>query len=78
VEDRYNEMPEEELEDVARDRARIYECELVVEQRDEGWFAAFAQHEEAIGETVVRKAAEGAGDRRSALVSLLRGDDLTR
>ena len=71
-------MPEEELEDVARDRARINECDLVVEQREEGWFAAFAQHDEAIGETVVREAAEGAEDRRTALVSLLRGDDSTR
>jgi hypothetical protein len=71
-------MGDQELEDAARDRAVLRECDLVIEERPDGWFAGFVQYDDASADTVSRMSAEGASDRRYALVSLLRADDLTR
>ena len=71
-------MSDGKLQEAARDRAGMRGCELVVEERDSGWFAAFVQREEAFDEPVVLESSEViGGDRRLALLSLLRNDDLT-
>jgi protein involved in polysaccharide export with SLBB domain len=73
--DNYNELGDVGLAGVASHRAALLDCVLEVSETAGGFLAQFSRDDVA-GRVVVRSA-EGA-DRRTAVVALLRLDDLER
>jgi hypothetical protein len=69
----------EELEEFLRERASNRNCELVVEETESGWVAAFMRFDastDAQGVTIM--GGDQAADRNTALVELLRLDEIDR
>ncbi len=74
--DEYDQLSDAELADVAQDRAALRDCEFALSGTTAGHLAAF-ERDDPVGGRVALLSAE-AGDRRTAIISLLRADDLER
>jgi hypothetical protein len=72
----YPQMPDQELDDIACDRAALLGCEFDVSRTANGYLAAFERDDPVAGRAVLFSAE--AHDRRTAVISLLRQYDLER
>jgi hypothetical protein len=72
--DGYEQMQDAQLANIAADRAARLNCMLDVSETAGGYEAQFWRNDAALGRMVLRSAV--AADRRSAVIALLRRDDL--